>query len=149
MEIFNIGIPELLLILLLMLILLGPEGTAASARKLARAIRRFLHSPLWQDIMQTQREIRDIPTRLVRDAGADEFRAASEDIRQVKHEAEHSIRVPLSAGDTTIRKPNTVVDRAPWMKDQPPASSAALESLPEEEYSSKWANLTRDRDQKS
>ncbi len=149
MEIFNIGIPELLLILVLMLILLGPEGTATSARKLARLIRRFLHSPLWQDMMQVQREFRDIPTQLVREAGEEEWRAAGEEIRQVGREAERAVRVPLAEDGFSIHKPNTVIDRAPWLKDQPPAGSAALESLPEEEPSSKWANLTRDHNQNS
>ena len=45
MNIFNIGIPELLFILVIMLIVMGPEEMAKSARSLARWVRKVSQTP--------------------------------------------------------------------------------------------------------
>lgn len=89
MEFLNIGIPELIIIVLLMLILLGPEGMIKTARTLAQTVRKIIRSPLWNDMMKVQNEIRDIPTRLVRDAGIDEPEA---EINKALNEAAREIR---------------------------------------------------------
>lgn len=145
MEIFNVGIPELLLILTLMLILLGPEGMATTARNLAKSIRKFLHSPLWADMVKTQREIRDIPTRLVREAGYEEFRAeidnAKADFGKIKNEtkeAYHSAAVPLQVDEFSIRPPKVEpkIDAAPTQ----PVEEAKPEN--EAEKPPRWTNLT-------
>jgi len=73
MELFNVGIPEFLLVLVLAFILLGPEGMVKTARDAGRLVRRFLQSPLWASLRQAERELRQVPTRLVREAGLDEI----------------------------------------------------------------------------
>jgi sec-independent protein translocase protein TatB len=88
MEFLNIGIPELAIILLLMLILLGPEGMVKTARTLAQAVRKLIRSPLWADLMRAQNEIKEIPTRLVREAGIDELQ---EEVRKVSADASRQI----------------------------------------------------------
>lgn len=73
MEIFNVGILELALILLLAFILLGPQGMVKTGRELGRLVRRILHSPLWASLRQVEREVREMPTRLIREAGLEEL----------------------------------------------------------------------------
>ncbi len=73
MEIFNVGILELALILLLAFILLGPQGMVQTARDLGRLLRKILHSPLWASLREVEREVRQVPTRLIREAGLDEL----------------------------------------------------------------------------
>jgi len=147
LEIFNVGIPELLLILTLMLILLGPEGMVSSARSVAKTIRKFLHSPLWADMMKTQREIRDIPTRLVREAGYDEFRAQYDNVKsefnQVKKETQDTYRsaaVPLPAEEFSILPPKNMTGK------EAAATQPENEEPPENEAGQppKWSNLTGD-----
>ncbi len=147
MEIFNVGIPELLLILTLMLILLGPEGMVSTARGVAKSVRKFLHSPLWADMMKTQREIRDIPTRLVREAGYDEFRAQYDNVKteinQVKKETQDTYRaaaVPLPEEGFSILPPK--VDPGTDAASPQPADEAKLEN--ESEQPPKWSGLTGD-----
>lgn len=94
MEILNIGIPELIFIFLIMLIFLGPEGFSQTARGLARMIRRLIHSPVWSDVVKTQREIQDLPTRLVREAGIDEIQQEVARISQQTRNDLNSIRQP-------------------------------------------------------
>ncbi|MCX8024412.1 MAG: hypothetical protein N3A60_04340 [Thermanaerothrix sp.] len=73
MEIFNVGVLELALILLLAFILLGPQGMVKTGRDLGRLVRRILHSPLWTSLRQVEREVREMPTRLIREAGLEEL----------------------------------------------------------------------------
>lgn len=74
MEIFNIGIVELVFILLLMLVLLGPEGMLKTARNIASLVRKILHSPIWADLMRINQDFQEMPTRLMREAGVDEIK---------------------------------------------------------------------------
>lgn len=72
MQIFNIGPVELILILLIMFILLGPEGMLRTARQIGSWIRALVRSPVWRDIMGYSKEIRELPTKIVRETGLDE-----------------------------------------------------------------------------
>ncbi len=67
--IFGIGIPEILIVLALALIILGPQDMVKTARKLGAWVYRVYHSPTWRMIMSTSQEIRELPTKFVREAG--------------------------------------------------------------------------------
>jgi Sec-independent protein translocase protein TatA len=71
MEIFGIGIFEVLLIILIALIFLGPQDTVKAGRNLGRAVRRFFSSEEWRTLLQASREIRTIPEKLLEDTGLD------------------------------------------------------------------------------
>lgn len=72
MEVFGIGAPELLFILLIALIVLGPKDMVKTGQRLGRMIRNLVKSPTWTAMMNTSRELRDLPTRLVRESGLEE-----------------------------------------------------------------------------
>ncbi len=74
MDIFGIGIPELLFLAILVLILLGPEELAANSRKAGVFLRKIIQSPIWRDVQGTSREIRELPTKLIREAGLEELK---------------------------------------------------------------------------
>ena len=82
---FGIGIPEILLILVLALIILGPQDMVSTARKLGRWVYRAYHSPLWRQIMSTSAELRELPTKFVREAGLedtiDDLKKTSSDVK--------------------------------------------------------------------
>lgn len=71
MNILNIGPLEFILILVIMFILLGPEGMIKTARQIGTWIRLAVKSPIWREIMGYSREIRELPTKLVRESGLD------------------------------------------------------------------------------
>jgi len=75
MKILNVGTLELLLVFLIMLIILGPDDMVNIARKLGRAVYRFIKSPIFKSIKETSREIRELPRRFISEAGADEVLA--------------------------------------------------------------------------
>ena len=77
--IFGIGIPEILIVAVLALIILGPQDMVKTARMLGRWVYRVYHSPTWKMIMSTSQELRELPTKFVREAGLED---TVEDIKQ-------------------------------------------------------------------
>ncbi len=72
MSFFGIGPMELIFILIIMILVLGPKNMVESAKKFGVTLRKIVKSPLWATVMDTSREIREIPTRLIREAGIEE-----------------------------------------------------------------------------
>ncbi len=89
MEILNIGIPELIVILVIALIVLGPDGIVKTARNLGKTIRKVIRSPIWSMMLDTQRELREMPTKLVREAGLEEDLA---ELRKTSREVQQATR---------------------------------------------------------
>mgnify|MGYP001031663072 len=108
MEILGIGPLEVFLVLILALIVLGPQGMVQVARKFGRWIRALVKSPLWKDITTAQREVSDLPRKLVRDAGLEEVKAS---LRQTGQDATQTIRDvtrevrTAGAADTVLEAP--------------------------------------------
>ncbi len=72
MQIFNIGPLEFVAFLLIALIVLGPERIVSGARSAGRWVNRMVHSPTWQAILTTSREIRDLPQKIVSESGIED-----------------------------------------------------------------------------
>jgi len=70
--IFNIGPLEFILILLVAIIVLGPERMVVGARSFGRWIYKLVRSPTWRAIMSTSQEIRDLPNKIMRESGLEE-----------------------------------------------------------------------------
>jgi sec-independent protein translocase protein TatB len=68
MQIFNVGVLELLFILIIAFIVLGPKRTITAARDVGRWIRNLARSPIWREIVSTSSEIRDLPRKMMDDA---------------------------------------------------------------------------------
>ena len=69
MQFLGIGPLELLLIIIIAVIVLGPNGMVKAAREGGKLIRKIVRSPIWRDVMDTSREIRELPTKIAREAG--------------------------------------------------------------------------------
>ena len=72
MEFLGVGPMELFFILILALIILGPKDIVKAGRTLGRWMRTIVTSSGWRAVTQTSRELRDLPTRLMRDAGIED-----------------------------------------------------------------------------
>lgn len=78
MEFLGIGPLELLLILVLALILLGPKDMLESTKKIAKGIRKFTQSSTWRDVVETSQEIRELPQKIIKETGIEE------DIKEIR-----------------------------------------------------------------
>ena len=120
MEIFGVGILEVVLILVIAVIVLGPEGMVKSAQSIGKFMRKVIKSPIWAQLMDTQRELRDMPTRLVREAGLEE------DIKELKKTQQELRNVDIKA--TAVKAAQALVDEPtiapPSVADAPVAEPA-------------------------
>jgi len=74
MDIFGIGPLELALILLLALIVLGPQDLRKTGKMIGRGLNKIVHSDTWKTLTQTSRELRHLPNKLMREANLDELK---------------------------------------------------------------------------
>ena len=74
MDILGIGPLELILILIIMLIALGPKDMAKMGRLAGETIRKVINHPTWRLISNTSRSIRNLPTTLAEEAGVEELK---------------------------------------------------------------------------
>ncbi len=67
MKIFNLGALEVLFIVILALIVLGPERTIKVAGDVAGWVKDFVKSPFWKELVSASKEIRDLPKKVMDD----------------------------------------------------------------------------------
>jgi Sec-independent protein translocase protein TatA len=83
MEILGVGVPEMAFILLIALIVLGPKDMIEAGRTIGKTLRKIVTSPTWKAVRSTGRELQQLPTRLMREAGIDEeLNAIEEQVRE-------------------------------------------------------------------
>jgi sec-independent protein translocase protein TatB len=72
MDILGIGPLELVLILIIALIVLGPKDMVKTGRSIGKFLRQIVTSPTWRTVTRTSNELRNLPNRLIREAGLEE-----------------------------------------------------------------------------
>jgi sec-independent protein translocase protein TatB len=73
MELFGIGPLELIFIILIAIIILGPKEIEKTAKAAGRGMYRLVRSDMWKTLTQTSRQIRTLPNDLMRQAGIEEL----------------------------------------------------------------------------
>jgi sec-independent protein translocase protein TatB len=86
MNLFGIGPLEFLLIFIIAIIVLGPKGMVEGARKAGKFIRKIIRSPIWRDVVDTSKEIRDFPRKIAREAGIEK------DIEDLRRSTQGTLR---------------------------------------------------------
>ena len=92
MEILGIGPLELLFILLIALIVLGPGDMVKAGRSLGRFLRKVMMSPEWHTIQKASRELRYLPNRLMREASMEELSKDLTDINKIGGQISNDIK---------------------------------------------------------
>jgi sec-independent protein translocase protein TatB len=82
MEILGIGPSELLFIVVLALIILGPRDMQKAGRTIGKWLRQVVTSDGWKFFQQTSREIQTLPNRLMREAALEELKEMEQELRQ-------------------------------------------------------------------
>lgn len=73
MNIFGIGPLEIIFVLIIGILVLGPEGMIEAGRKLGKFIRSIIRSSWWQNIRRGVNELQHLPHRLMREAELEEL----------------------------------------------------------------------------
>lgn len=90
MDIFGIGPTELVFIILIALILLGPKDMEKTGRTIGRFLRDMTKSESWRAFRDTSRELRNLPNRLMREANIEDL---EKDVGKIGKEIEESATV--------------------------------------------------------
>lgn len=100
MEVINISGFELLIVAIIALILLGPDGTVKFMSQAGKLIRKIVRSPIWKDVMNTSKEIRNIPNKIAKEAELEEelkefqaWRSQTKGIKQNLDDIEKELRI--------------------------------------------------------
>jgi len=80
MEILGIGWQELLFIVVIALIVLGPKDMEKAGRSLGRWLNQLVQSDSWKVFQKTSSELRNLPRNLMREANM-EMREVEKEIR--------------------------------------------------------------------
>ncbi len=110
MRVLNIGIREVLLLLVIMLILFGPRQLQENARKLAQTIRRIVRSDAWRSFLGVYDDVNNIKEEVIRESG---IREVQDSLRGVNRQ--------LSGIDRELRHPE-------WQDGEPDTQKESKES---------------------
>jgi sec-independent protein translocase protein TatB len=81
MEILGIGPSEFIFVIIIALIVLGPKDMQKAGRTIGQWLNNLVKSDGWKVFQQTSRELRNLPTNLMREANMD-LKEAEDDIRR-------------------------------------------------------------------
>jgi len=82
MDIFGIGASELVFIILIAIIVLGPKDMQKAGRTIGRFLNQLMRSDGWKIFQRTSSELRNLPRNLMREANM-EMMEAEKDLRRV------------------------------------------------------------------
>ena len=71
MEIFGVGASELIFILIIAIIVLGPRDMQKAGRTIGRWLNQLIRSDSWKIFQRTSAELRNLPRNLMREANAE------------------------------------------------------------------------------
>jgi hypothetical protein len=80
MEIFGVGWMEIVFIVILALLLLGPSDMEKTGRQLAKLIRAVITSDTWRALNEFWRNLRYLPNKWMREAGLEDIKKGIPDI---------------------------------------------------------------------
>ncbi len=109
MEILGIGMPELVFIVIIALLILGPKDMEKAGRTIGKFLRDVITSDGWKMFQQTSRDLRNLPNRLMREA--------NEDLDKLNREMKNAASLP---DPNLIDPPNRKPQPKPYSTTAPP-----------------------------
>ena len=113
MEILGVGPSELIFIIIIALIVLGPKDMQKAGKTIGGYLNKLVKSDGWKAFQQTSRELRNLPTNLMREANIDLAETEKDirksmDLRGTSPASTSSRSLSQSRGtDNSIQPPST------------------------------------------
>ena len=122
----GLGLPELIIILLVGFVVIGPKRSRELAVSVGRIIRRAMRSEWWREFNQVTNALRDLPNTLVRMAELED------DLRRVRTDLNQAAQLDINNPTVSaIQQPPTEhSDIDPWGIGQavPPIENSTEDS---------------------
>ncbi|MBN1266593.1 MAG: twin-arginine translocase TatA/TatE family subunit [Anaerolineales bacterium] len=130
MNFFGVGPLELLFLFLIILLVFKPEDISRLARSAGRTLNRIYRSDEWRMVTRAARDLRDLPSRLMREADVEELKTIKRDLeetgRSLKQE-NRNLRSDLSDLDRSLNTSSTIKpETAGPIADAPSAAPEAV-----------------------
>jgi len=146
MEFLGVGPSELVFIVIIALIILGPKDMQKAGKTLGKWMRSIVTSDGWKMFQQTSRELQTLPTRLMRDAN-EELNQIGKDLNDTVSSAlpkESNISSWMNTPNLTPRTQPVPTSPAPTQPSEnkiapPTEQSTPSESTPNESSQEKDA----------
>lgn len=108
MRFLNLGLPEIIFIIILALIIFGPNNLVKSAKEAGEFLRKVTKSPYWQEVWATKRELDELPKMLAKEANLTEtIKDLDSSVKNVKGSANTLVSEFLNeVNQNTIIKPS-------------------------------------------
>lgn len=103
MEILGIGASELIFILIIAIIVLGPKDMQKAGRTIGRWLNQMVRSDGWKVFQKTSAELRNLPRNLMRDANM-ELQDVNKEINEIRQTIDPRSR---PSAFTASRPPST------------------------------------------
>ncbi|MBI3163001.1 MAG: twin-arginine translocase TatA/TatE family subunit [Chloroflexi bacterium] len=122
MEILGVGASELIFILIIALIVLGPRDMQKAGKTIGKWLRNIVTSDGWKVFQQTSRELRTLPNKLIRDAN-DELNQIGNEINNasdttLRHAQDNAANWPVDTGNGLRSRP--IPENQPENRIAPP-----------------------------
>ncbi len=121
MEIFGIGFSELIFILIIAVIALGPKDMQKTGRALGRWLNKMNRSELWQTLRNASNELSHLPNKLMREANLEDWEA-EQDLLKIANPHERK-PISLSAQPLSPLKTPDHISSAAAPEEEPSSSN--------------------------
>ena len=105
MEILGIGASELIFILIIAIIILGPRDMQKAGRTIGRWLNQLVRSDGWKVFQKTSTELRNLPRNLMREANM-ELGDVDKEIKEISQTIDPRPRPPASSPSRNQTPPN-------------------------------------------
>ncbi|MBI5825390.1 MAG: twin-arginine translocase TatA/TatE family subunit [Chloroflexi bacterium] len=125
MEILGVGMSELVFILIIALIVLGPKDMQKAGKTIGKWMRSIVTSDGWKIFQKTSRELRTLPNKLIREA--------NEELSQINFIGNQVGKEIKNASNLTpqrIHTPNTPPHSQPFTATPTPPEPAKKANTP-------------------
>lgn len=123
MEIFGVGAPELIFILLIAIIILGPRDMQKAGRTIGRWLNQLVRSDGWKVFQKTSAELRNLPRNLMREANM-ELGDVDQEVKEIRRtiDPRHAPRPEASRNNPSVkaRADLPLSDEKNSAQDEPP-----------------------------
>lgn len=92
MDFLGVGVPEILFVLIIALLIIGPKDMSKTARTIGRFLNRMYKSEEWRALTQASRTLRTLPNRLAREAELEELETIKETLKDTTKDLDRTQR---------------------------------------------------------
>ncbi len=107
MNILNIGPIELVTILLLAFVILGPKDMIATGRKLGLFVRKVTNSDIWRSMQTTSKKIQEMPEQFMKETGLQDD---LEKLETLSRDLNQQMEVRIADEEKTVSDPHQKPD---------------------------------------